>query len=171
MSFKAEIKAAIGWSWNQGALDSSRLDYAAQLSEGHGDGQAEAVWHVEQETLLNGAAELLDITALRRSVLGAIHTATLLSVKGLLVINDAASSGNLVIGGAGGSEWSAPFGGDGDTVALPPDGVLFLSSRGQGWPVDDANKLLKLTAAGGDVGYSVAIIGTLTASGSGSSGN
>ena len=47
MSFKAEIKASLGWSWDDGAVDNDRLDYAEQLLDGNGDNQAEAVWHLD----------------------------------------------------------------------------------------------------------------------------
>jgi hypothetical protein len=140
------------------------------LLEGHADGQAEAVWHAEGQALPAGVAETIDLTALRRNLLGTLHTTTLVQVKGLLVINDGSSAGRLVVGGAGSAEWSAPFGADGDTIVIPPDGAVFLSCRKAGWPVDDANKLLKLAAAGGQVAYSIALVGTLAASGSGSSG-
>jgi hypothetical protein len=171
MTFKAEIRTSIGWNWNQGAVDNSRLAYTKQLAEGFGDSQAEAAWHEEEQTLLEGAATVLDLTALPREVLGSVLTTTLLSVKALLIINDAGSAGTLVVGTAGGAEWSAPFGADGDTLEVPPDGVLLLSGCQSGWPVDDAHKLLKLQAAGGDVAYSLAVLGTLTAAGSGSSGS
>ena len=171
MTFKAEIRALIGWNWSQGALDSGRLDYARSFAEGFDDSQAEAVWHSEGETLSSGGSTTLDLTALQRSVLGSLMTTTLVSVKGLLVINSGSSAGRLVVGGAGGAEWSAPFGADGDTIALPPDGALMLSNLQGEWQVDDANKLLKLAAAGGDVAYSLVLLGTLTATGSSSSGD
>ena len=97
-------------------------------------------------------------------------TTCLLSVKALMILNDADSAGTLVVGGAGGDEWSAPFGADGDALQVAPDGAVLLANRQAGWPVDDANKLLKLSASGGDVTYSIALAGTLTAEGSGSSG-
>ncbi|MGD0897985.1 MAG: hypothetical protein ABR915_09110 [Thermoguttaceae bacterium] len=170
MAFKAEIRASIGWNWSQGAVDNSRLDYTRLLAEGYGDGQAEAAWHDDGQTLLEGAVDVLDLTALPREVLGSVLTTTLLRVKAILVVNDAGSAGTLVVGGAGGAEWSAPFGADGDTVEVPPDGAMLLASRMSGWPVDDAHKLLKLTARGGDVSCRIALVGTLTAAGSGSSG-
>lgn len=170
MTFKAEIRASIGWNWSQGALDTGRLDYARSLAEGVGDGQAEAVWHAEDEVLANGDSITLDLTALQRNVLGSLMTTTLVSVKGLLVLNGSGSVGRLVVGGAGGAEWSAPFGADGDTIVLPPDGALALSNQYGEWQVDDSNKLLKLAAAGGNVAYSLVLLGTLTAVGSSSSG-
>jgi hypothetical protein len=170
MSFKAEIRASLGWNWNHGAVDNSRLNHTRSLAEGCGQGQAEAAWHAENQALSNGSAEALDLTALPRDVLGSVLVTTLLRVKGLLVLNDTGSAGTLLVGGAGGAEWSAPFGADGDTVEIPPDGALLLSNRGAGWPVDDAHKLLRLRAAGGPLTYSLAILGAVTATGSGSSG-
>ncbi|MGA2619840.1 MAG: hypothetical protein ABSF26_19680 [Thermoguttaceae bacterium] len=170
MTFKAELRASIGWNWNQGALDTARLDYTKQLQEGCGSGQAEAGWHADQQTLDSGAADTLDLTALHREMLGADHTTTLVRVKGLLLLNDGSSTGRLAVGGAGQAEWSAPFGADGDSLVVPPDGAVLLVNRQDGWPVDDSHKLLKLAAVGGNVTYSLALVGTLNATGSGSSG-
>ena len=171
MTFKAEIRASIGWNWNQGAADNRRLDCTKQLLEGNGDGQAEAVWHADDAVLQSGVSVTLDLTQLRREVLGATLTTTLLGVKAMLVLSDRTSIGQLVLGGAGPGEWSAPFGADGDTLEVPPDGLVLLSNRRDGWPVDDVSKLLKLSAVGGPVKYSIALVGTLTAGGSGSGGS
>ena len=168
MSFKAEVKASVGWNWNQGAVDNSRLDYAQRLLDGNGDNQAEAVWHAENQTLLDAAATTLDLTALTRTILGDVHTVTFLTVKTLLIVNQGTSGGQLLVGGAASDEWSEPFGADGDQVTVPLDSPLLLANRQAGWNVDDANKNLKLAASGGDVTYSIAIVGTTTAAGSGS---
>jgi hypothetical protein len=170
MTFRAEIIAAIGWDWNEGAVDNDRLDYARQLLLGNGDNQAEAVWHAENQTLLEGASVTLDLTALARTVLGDTNTLTLLTVKALLVVNEGAAGGHLLVGGAASDEWSAPFGADGDQAAVPPDSPLLLANRKAGWPVDLANRKLKLAAVGGNVSYSIAIVGTTSAAASGSSG-
>jgi hypothetical protein len=171
MTFKAEIRASIGWNWNQGAADNQRLDSTRQLLEGNGAGQAEAVWHDEDVPLQDGVSETIDLTRLQRDALGATLTTTLLGVKAMLVLSDRTSVGRLVLGGAGPDEWSAPFGADGDSLEVPPDGVVLLANRGDGWPVDDAAKLLKLSAVGGPVMYSIALVGTLTSSGSASGGS
>ena len=170
MTFKAEIRTSIGWNWNDGLVDNGRLDYTKHFSDGCGDGQAQAAWHLSGEPLPAGASRTLDLTSLQRDAMGTLLTTTLVRVKGLLVISDKSSSGTLALGGSAGCEWSSPFGAEGDTVAIPPDGVLMLSSRREGWPVDDSHKLLKLAAIGGDVTYSLVLLGTLTAGGSGSSG-
>jgi hypothetical protein len=171
MSFKAEVKASIGWNWSDGAVDNDRLDYAGRLADGNGDNQAEAVWHAKDQTLLDAASMILDLTALTRTILGDLHTVTFLTVKALLIVNQGTSGGQLLVGGAAADQWSEPFGADGDQVAVPPDSSLLLANRQAGWNVDDANKNLRLAASGGNVTYSVAIVGTLTApdSGSGSS--
>ena len=74
MSFKAEIKASLGWNWSDGATDNARLDFARQLLDGNGDDEAEAVWHIEDQTLVDGTSTTLDLTALaqrpRRSAHG-----------------------------------------------------------------------------------------------------
>ena len=168
MSFKAEIKATLGWNWSDGAVDSDRLDYTGQLLDGNGDNQAEAVWHVENQTLLDGTSTTLDLTALTRSMLGDSVAVTLLSVKALLIVNESTTGGELVVGGAATDEWSEPFVADGDQIAVPLDSPMLLADRRAGWEVDSLNKNLKLAASGGNVTYSIAIVGTTTVSGSGS---
>jgi len=168
MSFKAEVKASLGWNWTQGATDNDRLDYARQLLEGNGDNQAEAVWHADSQTLLDAASTTLDLTALERTILGDLNTVTFLTVKAILLVNENTGDGELLLGGAAADEWSEPFGADGDQLAVPPDSPLLLANRRDGWDVDASNKNLKLAASGGEVTYSIAIIGTTTAAGSGS---
>ena len=167
MTFKSELRASLGWDWNDGAVDNDRLDHTRQLLEGNGDGQAEAVWHAANQTLLDGAAVTLDLTALHRTILGDDHVLTLLKVKALLIVNHNAAGGSLVVGGAAANEWSAPFGAAGDQLVVPPDSPLLIGNRTAGWPVDSAHRNLKLAAAGGAVTYSIAILGTTTAAASG----
>ena len=50
----------------------------------------------------------------------------------------------------------------------PPNGLLLLGNPQAGWPVDARRRNLQLAADGGDVTYSIAIVGTLTADASGS---
>ena len=168
MGFKAEIKASLGWNWSEGATDNHRLDYARQLLEGNGDGQAEAAWHAENRTLLDGASTTLDLTALTRTILGDLNTVTFLTVKAILIVNESTGGGQLLVGDAAENEWSEPFGADGDQLAVPPDSPLLLANRQAGWNVDEGNKNLKLAGSGGDVTYSIAVVGTITAPGSGS---
>ncbi len=168
MSFKAEVRASLGWNWSQGAVDNDRLDYVETLLEGNGDNQAEAVWRAENQALLDAASATLDLTTLTRTVLGDIHTVTFLTVKALLIVNLSTTGGQLLVGGAAADEWSEPFGADGDQVAVPLDSPLLLTNRQTGWNLDDSNKNLKLAAGGGGVTYSIAIVGTTTAPGSGS---
>jgi len=168
MGFKAEVKAGVGWNWSDGAVDNQRLDYAARLLDGNGDNQAEAVWHAENQTLADAASTTLDLSALTRTILGDLHTVTFLKVKALLIVNQGTSGGQLLVGGAAADEWSAPFGADGDQIAVPLDSPLLLANRQAGWNVDQANRNLKLAASGGEVTYSIAIVGITTAAGSSS---
>ena len=169
MSFLAEIKASLGWNWNEAAVYSDRVDYAKSLADGNGDNQAEAAWHSESQLLLSAASLTLDLTALTRAAFGDSYSVTFLTVKGLLIINESTTGGGeLLLGAATSDEWSEPFGADGDQIAVPPDSPLLLANRVAGWTVDNANKNLRLAAVGGDVTYSIAIIGTTSASGSGS---
>lgn len=168
MSFKGEIKTSVGWNWNEGAIDNDRLDYAEQLLDGNGDNQAEAAWHEQSQTLSSGASTTLDLSNLTRTVLGDAHAVTLLTVKALLIVNESTGTGELIVGDAASNAWYAPFGSATDEVVVPPDSPLLLANRKDGWVVDASNRNLKLTASGDDVTYSIAVLGTTTAAGSGS---
>lgn len=162
MSFQGQIKASFGWEWDEGATDSSDLKFNETLADGVGVNQAEAVWHKEDVELLNAASTTYDLTSLIRTVIGdTTHVTALVSVNGILIINKSTAGGEVLVGGAASDEWSEPFGADGDKVRVPLDSPLVLVSRRCGWEVDDSNKNLKLLAQGGDVTYSIAIIGTI----------
>jgi hypothetical protein len=162
MSFKAELKASLGWNWDDGAADNRRLDYVAQLLDGNGSGQAEAAWIAEDQSLVDAASITLDLDALTRTILGDQLSVSLLTIKALLITNPDTSAGNLVVGNAATNEWSAPLGSAGDTLIVPPDGLLLLTNRGSGWTVDATHKNLKLAASGGNLTYSIAVVGTTT---------
>ena len=100
MTFSAEIKASVGWDWEDGEVNNNRTDYLQQLPEGSDDGEAEAIWHVEDQTLPDGTTANLDLTALVRQILGDANAVAMASVKALLLINEAQSAGKLIVGGA-----------------------------------------------------------------------
>lgn len=170
MSFTAGIQARIGWEWDDGAVDQSFLNYAKEHADGNDEDEAEAVWHEANQTLLDGATRTLDLTALTRTVLGDTHTVTFLTIKAILIVSRSTSVGELVVGGAASNEWAYPFSADGDQANVPVDSPWLIANRKWGWAVDADNKNFKLAASGGAVYYDIAIIGTLTASASGSSG-
>jgi hypothetical protein len=162
VTFKAEIVGRFGWEWNSGAVDDSQLNYTELFTHGPEANQAEAVWHLEDVTLLDAVSVTYDLTALTRDVFGDTLITTLLLVKSILVVNKSTAGGKLLLGGAAANEWSECFGGDGDSAEVPLDSPLLLSNRKCGWEVDDTHKNLKVAAVGGDVTYSIVIIGTTT---------
>lgn len=162
MSFKGTVQGATAWNWNSGAVDDDRLTYDESWIHGPEANQAEAVWHKEDVVLLEAASETFDLTALTRTVFGDTLTTTLLRIKAIHVVNRSETGGKLLIGGAAANEWSECFGADGDQAEVPLDSTLLLSNRKCGWEVDDTHKNLKITASGGDVTYSISIIGTTT---------
>ena len=171
-SFKSQLVAKLGWRWQEGATDDNRLVFEQYFNEGNGENQAEAVWHLSGQELGDGEDLTLDLTALTRTVLGDTLTTTFLTIKAIFIVNRSEEWGaELLVGGAAAYEWYYPFGGSGHIVSVPPDSPLLLCNRIWGWAVDDSNKNLLLEAAGGDVEFDIAIIGTLTTSASGSSGD
>lgn len=163
MSFTAKLRAGVEWKWDEGTEDSSTLLFNKILADGNGLNQAEAIWHKESAAILDGASETLDLTALIRTVLGDdAHNTTFLLIKSITIVNLNTSGGQLLVGGAGSNEWSEPFGADGDIVKVPLNSPLQMANYGCGWEVDNSNRNLKLAASGGNVTYSIAIIGTTT---------
>jgi len=131
MSFKAEMQTWIGWNWRDGAVDNERLEYARQLLEGQGNGQAQAVWHLEEQSLADGGSLTLDLTALQRTVLGSPHSLALSTVKAMMVVNSATTAGELLLGGAAADAWWAPFGSPADLLRVPPDSAQTHGLRGR----------------------------------------
>jgi hypothetical protein len=161
----------VGWKWNEGVLDDSRLAWINEFADGNDQDEADASWHKEGVALASGATETLDLAALVRTVLGDSLTTTFLTIKALLIVNTAtAGLGELLVGGAAANEWFYPFGAAGDKVSVPLNSPMLLSNTQWGWAVNDTHKNLKLEASGGDVTFSIAILGTITSSGTGSSG-
>lgn len=178
MELRTTMDARIGWKWTDGAVDESNLKYKEVLADGFDDNEAQIVWHLEDQELASGASTTWDLTALTREILGVDHTSMLGSVKVLFVVSKNASDGTLLVGAADYDVWWAPFNSSADTIEVPPDSPLLLVNRENGWAVtkelssssssgeSGADRMLKVTASGGDVTYSIVIVG-LTWSSSG----
>jgi len=173
-TLRSSIIAQLGWTWNDEVgtslvTDSNRLLFDKNLADGADADQADAVWHAEGQILLAGQSTTLDLDSLEQSRFGGTITIPLSKVKAILIVNkNTSGSGYLLVGGAPVDEWYAPFGASGDTVKVMPDSPLILSSSRDGWSVQAGSTALRIAAAGDDVTYDVAILGTL-AGGSGSS--
>lgn len=163
MTYKGNIQSVLSWSWTSGTSDNDKLSYSQTLTDGTGVNQAEAVWHKESIVLLSGNSTTYDLTNLIRTVLGdATHSTTFVTIKAIHLVNLSTSGGELHIGGAATNEWSEMFAADGDKLVIPLDSANLWSSRRCGKEVDGTNKNLKVAAVGGDVTYSIAIVGLIT---------
>lgn len=163
---KSTVNVELGWAWRDRAglfqvTDSNRLLWARSLADGTGIEQANAVWHAQDQALAAGQSRTLHLTALVQNLFGDTITIPLSKVKAILIVNKAAGSGALVVGGAGSQEWAAPFGMLGDTLKVMPGSPVVLANLRDGWGVDAASEALKLAASGGDVVYDIAILGLL----------
>lgn len=170
-SFTATMQARFGWEWKDSTgnpVDSGNVEYDKGLADGYSENQGEVVWYDKSASLLNGQSRTLDLTALTRELFEGTLTTTFYRVRGLLVIVESTTRGELVVGNAGSNEWSGPFEADGSILVVDPDSEICLTSRQYGWKVDDVNKNLKLFARNGDVTYSIGIVGTQTDDGTGS---
>lgn len=169
------IAAQVGWTWRDhvGAapiIDSNQLRFQQNLGDGSQPGQADAVWHAENLALAAGQSITLRLSALQQELFGGTITIPMGRVKAVLIINRSESAaGCLMVGGAAADPWHAPFGSPGDKVKVMPESPLLLAGGPDGWEVWPGSTDLEITAVGGDAGFDVAILGTLSAGSSSSS--
>ncbi len=176
MSFTHKLRAHLGWDWDtDGAVDKSSLRYLKRFSDVVGDLENMAVWHLEDQILADAASIQWDLSALVRNVLGEDITLSFSKVFAIQIVNlnTVAAGGVLTFGDAGFDEWHEPFGKLGDAVNIPADSPVILFNR-NGWPVQslgpgsssssgegNADRMIKLAAAGADVTFSIAITGAI----------
>jgi hypothetical protein len=175
-TLKSMLSAQLGWTWRDVAgtlvvTDSNRLAFDAELADGSGAGQADAVWHAADQTLSPGEAMILELDALAQRLFGDTITIPLAKVKAILIVNrSGGDGGSLIVGGAEADAWFAPFGTPADTIRVSPGSPLLLASAA-GWDVEFGGHVLRLAAMAGPVTFDIAILGILAgAEGSSSSG-
>ena len=174
-TLRSSITAQLGWTWHDQVgtsliIDSNRLPFDKDLPDGADADQAEAVWHVEDQTLSASQWTVLELDALELSCFGDTIVIPFHTIKAILIIHrSTGGAGHLLVGGAAADEWYAPFGAPGDTVKVMPDSPLLLCHTRDGWEVEFGSSALKIAAVGGDVTYDVAILGTLSGGSSSSS--
>lgn len=167
MALSATVRAEIGASLTS-VLDQGTATFPASLSkvlsftDGAGANQVSKLF-ADTRTLSASATEDLDLAGVLTDAFGA--TITLVRVKAILVVADAANTNNVVVG-AGTNPFVGPLGGTTPTVSVAPGGV-FLVARADatGWPVTGATgDILKIanSAAGTSVTYSILILGSAT---------
>lgn len=163
------IGAELGWTWRDrlgtsSVVDSNRHLFSKRLTDGAAAGQANAVWHLEDQTLALGQSLLLELDRLEQSLFGDTITIRLASVKAILIVNqNTASPGYLLVGGAPTAPWHAPFGAAAHTIKVMPGCPLLLANVGSGWPIEADAHLLQLQAAAEPVVFQIAVLGTLAA--------
>ena len=125
MTFVAELKASMSWTWDDGAVDDDRLDCLQQFSDGNGDGEAEAVWHLEEQVLPAGQSVALDLTALEREIPRRPQHDCDGDGEGPVGEQRRGERGQPSGGRRGGHPWSPPFAAPADQAVVAPDGLLF----------------------------------------------
>jgi hypothetical protein len=131
--------------------------------------KADRFWYKEY-TISSGADQDIDLSDFNAENVGAGagndhlgQALTLVEITAIGIFNESDSDGDLLIGGEGSTDaWNTPFNGSDTAIIGPfaPGSGIFL-----GIPDDPAlavaagNKLLRLTASGGDVNASVVVVG------------
>lgn len=143
---------------------------SAGLANGTGPGQADRVWQSVGRVLLAAASEVIDLHDFTGLDIGAGagndangQPLALAEIVRILVVSDPSSVGDLIVGAEGSAAAWTSFNGSG-TVPLKtikPGGELDgIDVTDPAMAVADAtNHLLKLEASGGDVTYSIYILG------------
>ena len=174
VEFKGEALATLGWKWVQGATDDERLRFSHRIVNQIADELTKGVWHRENEIILSTENKLWDLARLPREIFRGQHLTEFISVEALLIVSSFDSVGQLIVGAAPYDCWWEPFASEDDTVEVNPNSCMMLTNSAEGgWPIlaDEASsssgeggmdRMLKLTAIGGDVTYSIAVIGELT---------
>jgi len=133
-------------------------DYALQISNGTGAGQADRIFHDQRSTAGN---DDLDLAGVLTDTFGA--TLTFAKVKGIIVAAAAGNSGNVIIGGAS-STFNTWVTGTNPAVLVRPGGVFALldgQADAAGYAVTPTSAdILRITAGAGTVTYDIVIIGT-----------
>jgi len=144
---------------------------AAAVVSGTAEGQADWIWSDTARAISSGANESIDLYDLGTIDIGAGagkdalgQSVTLAEVVAILIHVDSDSVGELVVGGEGSAAaFSSPFNAD-DDAEVGPFGAggccLLFNPVDPAWTVtDSSNHLLKLAATGGDLTYSITVIG------------
>ncbi len=170
MELATDARAAVAWLQTDPQVtatvkDSGQLENTLTLAHGTGEQQADLLWHA-QRMLAAGADDLLDLTALSRSALGATGTVQFAKVKLVLVLNLAGSSGQVLQAGPGGATngWKEPFAGEASAlVEIGPGGCWMQAAPLEGWNVTATSKILKMHNPNtSQLNYQIVLVGTST---------
>jgi len=174
-TLRSTITAQLGWTWRDSAgqvviVDSNRLQFKKDLADGTGSNQADAVWHVEDQSLATGVSTTLELDALEKSLFDDTIYVSFLKIKAIVIVNkNTSGEGHLLVGGAATDPWQAPFGDAAHAVKVMSGGALLVAHPRDGWDVEPGSRDLKITAVGQRATFDVAVLGTITDAGSSSS--
>ncbi len=174
-TLRSKIHVELAWTWRDHVdqlpiVDANYLRFLDDLADGNAAGQADAVWHATDQTLVADLSTTYRLDDLPQQLFGATVSIAMDKIKALLVVNKTtAATGYLLLGGAATNAWEEPFGGSGHTLRVMPESPILLTSARDGWDVTAASNALKITAIGGGATFDVAVLGTLAPLAGGSS--
>lgn len=174
-TLRSKVQAELAWTWTDHVdtlpiVDSNRLRSSADLPDGNGSGQADAVWHASGQSLAAGQSVVYELDQLYQDLFGSFIEIPLSAVRAILIVNTTNSGdGYLLVGGAASNAWEQPFGTSGSRIKVPTASPLLLANTQQGWNIPAGQTDLKIEAVAGPVTYNIAVLGTLSASQSSSS--
>lgn len=148
----------------------SKFTPATALTSGTAANKADIFWADRDRTVTSGNTEDIDVYDLGSLDVGAGagkdalgQAVTMAEIVAVLIECSAASAGTLLVGGkAASTAWNSLFNGDDDAVLVVKPGGAFLvfAPTDPAYAVaDTSNHLLTMAASGGNVTYSITILG------------
>ncbi len=143
--------------------DNSQIRHKKSFTAGTAAGQIDEIWR-DQRTVINGANDDLDLTALQTTRLGGTTTVNFARIKLIYIENLATNVARVLTVGSGPQTFVGPFGGTAHTVSVPAESPLILVNRGDGWTVTNASAdTLRIANSSGDsITYNILLLGIKT---------
>ena len=153
-TFSVSGKVTFAPTWSEdldltAIVDKTTVSLATDLTDGTGNGQANAYWR-DVITIAAAGTASLDLRALSRQLMGGTATDTFSKVK-LLCIRNVSTAATLSVGVSVSNRWTALAAG---AATLGPEGVLYVTYPGTGYATSASDKVLAITnngAAAADV--------------------
>jgi hypothetical protein len=142
-------------SLDQGTVSfPAALSYTQTFTSGTGNNAADRLW-CDTRTSADADPDLAG------TLTGALGTVTFATVKTIFITAPTANTGNLLVGGAGGSDFVNWVGDASDVIVVKPGGYFALSVGGTGYAVTaGTGDILGIAASAGTATYSICVLGT-----------
>lgn len=166
-TLQSQIVASLRWLLEDdaGPTDNDKLEFSSgTIEDGVAVDTCDVRWYSGTRTILAGANDDLDLTALTKTIFGGTLTTTFAKVKAILIVNLSTTTGEVLVLRANvANAFLGPF--DGITtvrLVIGPDSPTLLASKKDGWAVTNGSAdVLRINNPGAtSISYKIAILGT-----------